>query len=128
MSALFTIEQACEALPSRPKPRWLSEFVRKTKFDPQGRPLYRKAGRAKLVYLDRVIEALPCPSVSSTPVKAKARTTRSEAHISASELTRAAELTGDLSLDPSSSGSKGRSSEASTRRAKIHLVAGSARS
>jgi hypothetical protein len=64
--------------------RWLNEFLRKIKTDPHDRPLYRLAGRDKLVYLDRVIEALPCPSSSSRRAMARARTGRSAAPISRS--------------------------------------------
>src|ERR1700722_3038964 len=101
MITLLTVCQACEALPSKPTERWLNDFLRKTKVDPQGRPLYRVACRAKLIYLDRLIEALPCPSSSSRPAKTKARTSRSVDRTSASLWTRAAALTNDPSLSPS---------------------------
>jgi hypothetical protein len=64
-AALRTLDQAAADL--HKTRRWLAEFLRKTKTDPHGRPLYRLAGRDKLVYLDRVIEALPCPRGRGQP-------------------------------------------------------------
>jgi hypothetical protein len=43
VTTLLTVAQACAALPSKPSQRWLNDFLRKTKTDPQGRPLYRVA-------------------------------------------------------------------------------------
>jgi hypothetical protein len=54
---LLTVGQACEALPSKPTERWLDEFLRQTKCDPYGYPLYRIAARQKLVYFDRPVDA-----------------------------------------------------------------------
>lgn len=128
MTTLLTVAETCAALPSKPTERWINDFLRKTKVDPQGRPLYRIAARAKLVYLDRLIEALPCPSSSCRPAKTKARTSRSGARTSASALIRAAELTNDPSLIPSFADLSGQSSAANTRRGRLHLVKGSAHS
>jgi hypothetical protein len=124
---LLTIAQMCEALPSKPSARWLNDFLRKTKVDPLGQPLYRKAGRDKLIYPDRLIEALPCPSSSLRPATSKkvVRTTRSADRISASLLTRAAELTNDQSLLANSENWNAPSSRANTRRSKLKLVTGS---
>jgi hypothetical protein len=97
---LLTVDQVVEALPVKKTARWVREFLRKTPCTPAGLPLYRSAGRDKLVYLDRLIEALPCPSSSSRPAKAKARTGRSGGPISGSMWTEAQELTG-VRLQPS---------------------------
>lgn len=73
--ALVSLADACTALGSimgsDVSERWLTDFLRRTKTDPAGLPLYRIACRRKLVYLDRVIEALPCPSSSARRVPAK---------------------------------------------------------
>ena len=124
MSTLLTVAQVCKALPSKPSERWLNDFLRKTRTDPQGRPLYRVACRAKLIYLDRLIEALPCPSSLSRPAKVKARTLRSADRTSASLWTRAAELTSDPSLSASFGSSNSPSNAENTRRAKLQLVTG----
>src|ERR1700681_4736490 len=99
---LLSVDQALAALPVRKSRRWLMELLHKNATDPHGRPLYRSAGRDKLIYLDRLIEALPCPSKSLPPATRKRRTSTSGAAISESELTKAAELTGDWSLVPAS--------------------------
>jgi T5orf172 domain len=58
MTHLLSIEQTLQALPVRKSRRWLVEFLHRIQTDPDGRPLYRLAGRDKLIYLDRLIEAL----------------------------------------------------------------------
>jgi hypothetical protein len=58
VTELLSVDQAIAALPVRKSRRWLVEFLHKTRTDPAGRPLYRLAGRDKLIYLDRLIEAI----------------------------------------------------------------------
>jgi len=111
-SNLVSIEQALAALPVRKSRRWLVHFLHKTKFDPHGRPLYRCLGRDMLIYVDRLIEALPCPSNSFPHATKKRKVSTSEAATLESQWTRAAELTGDRSLAPCSSDSKVKSSAA----------------
>ena len=94
MNTLVTITQACAAI-GNPTPRWLNDFLRKTKVDPRGLPLYRVVARAKLIYLERLIEALPCPSKSSPTATKKRKISTSARATLESQLTRAAELTGD---------------------------------
>ena len=95
---------------------------------PARAPVYRLAGRDKLIYLDRLIEALPCPSKSSAPATRKRRTSTSGGRTSASQLIRAAELTGDRSLVPSSSDMRKQSSGENTRPRKPQLVVSNPRS
>src|SRR5262245_39014604 len=109
---LLSLDDALAALPVRKSRRWLNEFLNKTKTDPYGQPLYRQAGRDKLVYINRLIEAFACPSSSKS--RERARTIRSGARTSESMWTRAAALLNDPSLLPNSRNSKGRSSAEST--------------
>jgi hypothetical protein len=105
--------------------RWLRDWLRDHPRDSHDRPLYAAAGRTKVfsdAHIARILEALPCPSASSQPAVGKRKSSTSAARTSASAWTKAAALTGDLSLDPSSSASRRRSSEANTRRAKFHIV------
>jgi len=115
-SNLVSIEQLLAVLPVRRSRRWMVQYLHKTKVDLHGRPLYRRLGRDMLIYLDRVIEALPCPSESLPHATKKRRASTFGDHTSASLLTRAAELTGDTSLLPSSNGSRPRSSAANPER------------
>lgn len=128
LPSLLSLEDALAALPVRKTRRWLNEFLRKTRTDPQGRPLYRQAGRDRLVHIDRLIEALPCPSSSERPARAKRRTSKFAGRTSESEWKKAAALTGDPSLELNSSDSRRLSSEASTRRGKPRLVVNNQRS
>src|SRR5215510_16543085 len=125
---LLSLDDALAALPVRKSRRWLNEFLNKTKTDPTGQPLYRQAGRDKLVYITRLIEAFACPLSSKSREKTRARTIRSGARTSVSEWTRAAALLDDPSLLPSSSGSRGRSSAESTHPRRPHLVVSNPRS
>jgi hypothetical protein len=98
---ILSVESALAALnalvkPRRKSRRWLVEFLHATKTDPRGRPLYRLAGRDKLVYFDRVIEALPCPAPTPSKKEPKRRVSKSAAP--ESELARAAKLTGNPAL------------------------------
>jgi hypothetical protein len=96
---ILSVEDTIAALPVRKSRRWLVEFLHRTKTDPIGRPLYRLAGRDKLVYFDRLIEALPCPSSPGAPFKRRGKVpARAATAALASEWKRAAELTGDDSL------------------------------
>ena len=110
MTALLTVDEVAARL--RTKPRKLKEWLRKRKgVDNQGRPYYRSFGRTKLFSeadVSRIIEALPCPSSSSRPVKAR-RTGRSAGRTSESLYTEAARLTGKQWLASNSPGSSGRS-------------------
>ena len=128
MTSLLTIAQACEELPSKPTQRWLNDFLRKTKVDRDGRPLYRVACRAKLIYMDRLIEALPCPSNSFRPAKEKVRIIRSADRTSGSLWIRAAELTNDRSLVRSSRTLNGPLSGVNTHQSKLRVVTGGERS
>ena len=103
-SNLVSIEQLLAVLPVRRSRRWMVQYLHKTKVDLHGRPLYRCLGRDMLI-----IEALPCPSESLPHATKKRRASTFGDHTSASLLTRAAELTGDPSLLPSSNGSRPRS-------------------
>lgn len=104
---ILSIDDARAALPVRKSRRWLVEFLGKHPTDAYGRPLFRLAGRDKLVYLDRLIEAFPsCPSKSSKAETKKRKTSTSAEPISASQWTEAAKLTGDPSLEDCVSGSK----------------------
>jgi hypothetical protein len=107
--------------------RWLRGFLSGRSTDAEGRPLYRLAGRTKLfddVHIQRLFEALPCPSSFKPPAKAKARTGRSAEPTAESEWTRAARLLNDPSLLTTSKSSKARSSEANTRpRPRLTVVA-----
>jgi hypothetical protein len=58
MTQLLSVDQALDALPVKKSRRWLVSFLHSTPTDPAGRPLYRLMGRDKLIYLDRLIEAL----------------------------------------------------------------------
>lgn len=82
-----SLEEAANAV--HKTPRWLNEFLLKNPVNLIGEPLYRLAGRDKLVYVERLIEALPCPSNSSRRAPAKRRSTRSGAPISDATLTEA---------------------------------------
>jgi hypothetical protein len=121
MTELLSVDQALEALPVRKSRRWLVAFLHSNKTDPHGRPLYRLAGRDKLIYLDRLIEALPCPSKLSPAATRKRKTSTSGAPTSKSELTRLAELTGVPLPDESGTSSSGQSSAENTRH-KLRLV------
>lgn len=125
---LLSVDQALEALPVRKSRRWLIEFLHKTPTDPQGRPLYRLAGRDKLIYLDRLLEAFPCPSRSLKAETRKRKTSTSGERTSKSELTRLAELTGVPLPDECEMASSAPSSGETTRRAKLRLVSPSPRS
>lgn len=97
---LLSIEDTLAALPVRKSRRWLVEFLHSTKTDPHGRPLYRTAGRDKLVYLDRVIEALP-QAARNVGVRARrAKPPKYQSDGSQAIWARAAELTGDPTLAP----------------------------
>jgi hypothetical protein len=112
----YTIVEAAREL--RKSRRWLQDWLRDHPFDAHGRPFFSKNGRTKVFretdiarILDETMRAAaPCPSSSSTPAKARARTTRSAAPTSDSTYTRLAALTGDQSLLNSSRTSKDRSS------------------
>lgn len=95
---LLSVDATLAALPVRKSRRWLLEFLHSTKTDPHGRPLYRQLGRDKLIYIDRLIEALPCPSKSSKVATKKRKISTSGGPISASQWTEAAELLNDPSL------------------------------
>src|SRR6184192_1821580 len=84
--ALYTLDEVAERL--RKSRRWLQDFIRV-------RPYYRLAGRTKLFSetdIARLVEALPCPSVSCPRAKVKRRTGTSVAVTSGSVLTAALEL------------------------------------
>ena len=120
----YILEEVAAEL--RVKKRWLTDFLRAHPRDEYGEPFFRLAGRVKLFTesdVSRVYKALPCPSSSSNPAKAKARTTRSGDPTLASLLTRAAALTNDPSLAPSSQGSNKPSNPENTPRGKLRLVA-----
>lgn len=130
---MVSVEQSLDLLnerffPKRKSRRWLVEFLHRCPTDAHGRPLYRLAGRDKLVYIDRLFEALPCPSKSSKPATRKRKTSTSAGATSESQLIEAAELTGDWSLVPSSSDSKNQSSGENTRPKKPHLIVNNQRS
>ena len=98
----YILEEVAAEL--RVKKRWLTDFLRAHPRDEYGEPFFRLAGRVKLFTesdISRIYKALPCPSSSSRPAKAKVRTSRSAGRTSASQWTRAAALTGDPSLAPS---------------------------
>jgi hypothetical protein len=101
---ILSVESALAALNSLIKPqrksrRWLVEFLQATKADPAGRPLYRLAGRDKLVYFDRMIEAFPCHAAPTPSKKRQRRGASKSAALSTESLwARAAKLTGDSSL------------------------------
>lgn len=128
MTALLSIDQALAALPVRKSRRWLVEFLHKNTHDAHGRPLYRLCGRDKLIYLDRLIEAMPCPSKSSKPATPKRKISTSADRTLESKLTRAAELTGDPSLVPTSNELRDKSSGENTRRRKPELIVNNQRS
>jgi hypothetical protein len=112
-------------------PRWLRKWLRDHPRDQEGRPLFGAAGRTMVFsdrHVERLLEALPCPSKSSPPATRKRETYMSGGTISESLLTKAAALTGDPSLAPSSSGLSRPSSEANTRRVNLRLVLMSQRS
>ena len=127
-SNLLSVDEAVRALPVRKSRRWLVEFLHKTASDPHGQPLYRLAGRDKLIYFDRLIEALPCPSRSSKPAAQRRRTSISAGRTSASQWTRAAELTGDQSLLECCGTSSAQSSKENTHRGKPRLIVDNRRS
>src|SRR5262245_38809482 len=80
----LTIDEAAARL--RKSRRWLQSFLRQ-------HPYYRLAGRTKLFTeadINRLYEALPCPSHSSH--RASRRSGRSGVHTSASTLTEALRL------------------------------------
>jgi hypothetical protein len=109
MNVVLTLDEvACLMHKSR---RWLREWLRDNPRDAYDRPLFGEAGRTLLftqAHVQRIVETLPCPSSLSRPVKRKQRTSISAGSISVSQWTRAAELTSDPSLKPSSSGSRGK--------------------
>jgi hypothetical protein len=125
---LMSVDQALEALPVRKSRRWLVEFLHSTKTDPHGRPLYRMLGRDKLVYLDRLIEAMPCPSKLLPAGTRKRKTSTSGAPTSKSELTRLAELTGVPLQGESATTSSEPSSGENIRPGKLRLIHSSQRS
>jgi hypothetical protein len=116
MNAVLSVDEVLKALPVRKSKRWLNSYLNKNPTDQHGLPLYRLAGRDKLVYLHRLIESLPCPSRSLPAATKRRRVSTSGVHISESQWTRAAELTGDPSLSRYSSGSRVKSSEANIHR------------
>src|SRR6185437_6098404 len=118
---VLSIDQALQALPVRKSRRWLVSFLHRTPTDPAGRPLYRLMGRDKLIYLDRLIEALPCPSRSPRPATRRRRASTSGAATLASQLTRVRELTSSPSPRKSSNASRAKSSGENTGR-KLELI------
>ena len=79
----MTLAEAASKL--RKSPRWLWDWLDKNPRDGFDRPFYRLAGRTRLFSegdVARIFEALPCPSVSGRPAKAKRRTSKSAAPIS----------------------------------------------
>jgi hypothetical protein len=122
LPTVFTLDEVAARL--HKSRRWLQVFLR-------GRPIGRLAGRTRLLTehdIVTLIEALPCPSSSSRPETRRRRTSTSAGRTSESQWIRAAALTGDPSLDPSSSAYRPKSNEANIRRAKLHLVQTSQRS
>jgi hypothetical protein len=121
----FPLETAAERLGVTR--RWLMEWLRKHPWDAHGTPFYRCAGKTKLFTpgdVARIHAALPGPegapcSVSTHRAKASRRTGASAAPISESAWIKAAELTGDRSLLPSSMRSPEKSSAKS---GKLRLV------
>lgn len=77
MTALHTMEEVAQKL--RTSRRWLQDFIKR-------HPYYRVSA-GKKVFTDadvnRLIEALPCPSNSSRPAKARRRTGTAKAPTSA---------------------------------------------
>lgn len=103
----LTLKEAAANL--RKSERWLWDWLDKHPCDAFDRPYYRLAGRTKLFSADdlaRIYEAMPCPSSSARPVRAKRRTLKSEEHTSESQWNAVAELTGDRSLSSSCERSK----------------------
>ena len=126
---ILSVDDALTHLPVKKSRRWLVEFLHSHPTDAHGRPLYRLAGRDKLVYIDRLIEAFPsCPSKSSKPATRKRKTSTSAGATSASLLIEAAGLTGDHSLIPSESDLRNQSSGETTRPKKPHLIVDNRRS
>ena len=95
---LTTIEAAAAL---RKSERWLREWLKAHPQDEVGRSFFAVAGRTKLFTpadIDRIHEAMRCPSSSKARAPAKRHITRSAGHTSASMWTRASELTNDPSL------------------------------
>jgi hypothetical protein len=107
---LLSVDDTLKALPVPKSRQWLVAFLHRNPTDPNGLPLYRLAGRDKLVYLDRLIEALPCPSRSLPHATRKRKVSTSGVRTSELQWTRAAALTGDPSLANYSGGSNAQSS------------------
>ena len=86
-------------------PRWFREFLKK-------HPYYREAGRAKLftdVDIQRLYEAMTCPSSSSNRGRGKPRTTRYAGLTSDNTLTELQELLSSQRQGKSSRGLSGTS-------------------
>jgi hypothetical protein len=115
MSVRLSLDEAAAEL--RKTPRWLREWVRAHPRDKSGEAYYTPVGRDKLFHPSDIVrielalrEEVACRSVSDRRVPAKRRTTKSEDPTLASQLKRAAELTGDRSLLNSCERSKSASS------------------
>lgn len=122
-----TLDEAAIAL--RVTRRWLLDWLRSHPVDTHGRPYHTGTRRNKLfseqhiTRIDAAREASLCPSRSTRPAKARARTGRSAAPTSASALTEAAALTRSPLLARFLDGSNGQSSaESSPKSPRLKLV------
>src|SRR5262245_11061337 len=96
----------------RVKKRWLADFLRANPSDEYGERFFRVAGRVKLFTetdIARIYKALPCPSSSFRPGKARRRIGRAAVRTSDNTLIEALRLASEHSPARSSSDGNARS-------------------
>ena len=130
MPTRLTLPEAAAEL--RKSARWLREWLQSHPRDKSGAPYYTPAGRDRLFHPSDIArielalrEEVTCRSGSGRPVKARRRTSKSAAAISASAWNALAELTGVPSLASESATSKNASNSTdATRPRKLSLIQG----
>lgn len=129
MTIRLSLQEAAAEL--RKSPRWLLEWLRARPRDKSGEAYYTPVGRDKLFHpadIARIEQALreevACHSASDRRVKAKPRTSKSVDPTWASQLKRAAELTGDRSLlnNCEKSNSASNSTASTPRQPRLRLI------
>ena len=68
LTHIYTVDEVADRL--HKTRRWLMDWLRIHTHDQRGNPLFKLAGRSKVItdeHIQRIIEALPCPSSSFPP-------------------------------------------------------------